>query len=101
MRATPSWGDTLISDSPQRPPLSPQSGNLPKSPLLGLVRHQLAVVSSYEAKGDVSAEKAPSGLLVGLHLGDALPDAITLGLSECRGNRQEQLADPVAGDVAA
>ena len=31
----------------------------------------------------------------------SLPDAISLSLSECRGDRQEQLGYAVAGDVAA
>ena len=34
-------------------------------------------------------------------LSDALADAVALGLSECRRNRQEQLGYAVAGDVAA
>ena len=87
--------------SPQRSPLSPQSGNFSERLLLGLMLDERAVISPSKAKGDIPAEIQPPSLLVGLHLTNALPDAITLGLSECRCNRQEQLADPVAGNVAA
>jgi hypothetical protein len=42
-----------------------------------------------------------ASLLVGLHLSDALSDAVALGLSEGCGDRQEQLTTPIACDVAA
>ena len=48
-----------------------------------------------------AAEIPAASLLVGLHLSDALSNAISLGLSEGCGDRQEQLADPIARDVAA
>jgi hypothetical protein len=69
--------------------------------LLGLVRHQLAVVAQPVAERYRAAEIPAASLLVGLHLSDALSNAISLGLSEGCGDRQEQLADPVARDVAA
>jgi|SRR5271165_2603499 len=65
----------LVSDSPQRPSLSPQSGNLPKSPLLGLVREDrrslsppgsaLPVGSRYSAgfvASDWAAEEGGKGV---------------------------------------
>jgi hypothetical protein len=38
---------------------------------------------------------------VSLDVADAFPDAITLVLGDCRQDRKYELADPVAGDVAA
>jgi len=58
--------------------LSTQSGNLSKRLLLGLMRHQLAVVSSSEAERNISAKIQPASLLVCLHLSNALSDAISL-----------------------
>jgi hypothetical protein len=56
----------------------------------------LRVAERYRA-----AEIPAASLLVGLHSSDALSNAISLGLSEGCGDRQEQLADPIARDVAA
>src|SRR5208282_1530246 len=48
-------------------------------------------------EGEVAAEVTCAGLLIGLHLPDALADAVALGLSVGGGGRQEQLGYPVAG----
>src|SRR5271166_2885597 len=57
-----------VSDSPQRSPLSPQSGNVSDSLLLRLNRHQLAIVAAPGAERVLAAEEAPARLLIGLHL---------------------------------
>ena len=63
--------------------------------------HQTAVVAQPVAERYRPAEISAASLLVGLHLSDALSNAVSLGLSEGCGDRQEQLADPIALDVAA
>ena len=65
------------------------------------MRQQFAVIATPEAEGHRSPEEPAAGFLVGLDLGDALTDAVALSLGECRRDRQEQLAYPVAGDVTA
>ena len=66
-----------------------------------LVRHQLAVVAKPVAERYRAAEIPAASLMVGLHLSDALSDAVALGLSEGCGDRQEQLTKPIACYVAA
>jgi hypothetical protein len=50
---------------------------------------ELAVVAQPVAEGDRSAEIAAAGLLVGLHLSNALADAVTLRLGKGRCDRQK------------
>jgi hypothetical protein len=54
------------------------------------MRDKLAVVAAPEPERNLPAEIAAARLLVGLHLPDPLPNAITLGFGEGGGNRQEQ-----------
>ncbi len=65
------------------------------------MRDKLAVVAAPEPERNLSAQIPPAGLLIGLHLPDAFPDAVALGLGEGGRDCQEQLRYPVAGDVAA
>ena len=90
-----------LGDGPQRLSLRPQRDHFADGLLLGLMRDQLAVVAAPEPKRDFPAEVSAARLLVGLHLPDALADAIALGLGEGGGDRQEQLGQAVAGNVAA
>jgi hypothetical protein len=55
--------------------------------LLGCVLNKLAVVPAPETKQNHPAEILPPGLLVDLHLPDALADSITLGLGQGGGER--------------
>jgi hypothetical protein len=91
----------LVSNCPQRSSLGTQGGNFSDGLLLRSNRNERAVNAHLETKGDISAEKAPPGFLVGFGLSNSLPDAVALSLGKSRGDGQEQLADPVARDVAA
>ena len=90
-----------VGNGPQRSSLPPLLDHFPNCFLLAVVRDKLALVAGTEAERDFSAEIAAARFLVGLHLPDALSDAVTLGLGECGGDRQEQLGQAVAGNVAA
>jgi transcriptional regulator with XRE-family HTH domain len=90
-----------LGDRPQRLSLTAQSDHFADRLLLGLMRHELAVVAAPEPERNLPAEIATARLLVGLHLPDPLPNAITLGLSKGCGDGQEQLGQAIAGDVAA
>jgi hypothetical protein len=73
---------TAGRNGPQLFPFSPQRRNLTDRLLLGLVWDKLAGGPATEAEGDLAAKIAAARLLVGLHLPDPLPNAITLGLSK-------------------
>src|ERR1700733_10748592 len=88
-------------DGPQRLSLSAQSDHFADRLLLGLMRHELAVVAAPEPERYLPAEIAAARLLVGLHLPDPLSNAITFGFGEGGSDRQEQFRQAIAGDVAA
>ena len=90
-----------LGDGPQRLSLSPQRDHFADRLLLGLMRDELAVVAAPEPERDLAAEISAARLLVGLHLSNALADAVALGLGEGGGDRQEQLGQAIACNVAA
>jgi hypothetical protein len=91
----------LGRNRPQRHPSGLQDGYLFNGCLLSLVAHQLAALAQpVTERHDASQISAP-GFLVGLHLSNALPDAVALCFGKSSSDRQEKLADAVAGDVAA
>ena len=85
-----------LCDRPQGAPLPPQPGHFPDRLLFGRDLDQLAVVASPEPKRNLPPKIPAPGLLVGLHLPNALPDAVALGLGKSGGDRQEQLGQAVA-----
>jgi hypothetical protein len=78
-----------ISNSSERLSLCPQCDHLSDSILLGLMRDELAIVTATEAEGDFPSKIATPGLLIRLHLANALADAVALGLGKGGGDRQE------------
>jgi hypothetical protein len=70
----------LYRNGPQRQPLAIHGDHLAYRLLLGLVRHQLAVVAQPVAERDRAAEIPAARLLVGLYLSDALSDAVALAV---------------------
>jgi hypothetical protein len=56
---------------------------------MGETRHEIA-------ERNLAAKIAAARLLVGFHLADAFPDAVTLGLGEGGGDREEQFRETVA-----
>ena len=65
------------------------------------MRDERAAITQPVAELDRASEKAPPGLLIRLHLRNALADAVALGLGEGSGDRQEQLRQAIARDVSA
>ena len=68
------------------------------------MRDELAALAETEAKRDIPTEVSAARFLISLHLPDAFPDPITLGLGEGGGDRQEELVDqwiPLAVEVEA
>ena len=90
-----------VGDRPQCLPLRPQALHFADRLLLALVGDELAGLADAVAERRGPAEVAPASLLVGLHLPDPLADAVALGLGEGGGDRQEQLRQAVARNVAA
>ncbi len=64
------------------------------------MRDEFAVVATPEPERNLPTQIPAPRLLIGFDLADPLPDAIALGLGEGGRYRQEQLAKPVAGNVA-
>jgi hypothetical protein len=85
-----------VSDGPQRLSLRPERDDLANSLLLGIMRDEIAVLAAPETERNLAAEIPAPRFLVGLHLSDPLPDAISLGLRKGGGDRQEQLRQAVA-----
>ena len=87
---------------PQRLSLCPQGAVISRMASCSAeISTELAVVAAPEPEGDLAAEVSAAGLLVGLGLSDALTDAVALCLGEGGGDRQEELRQAVAGNVAA
>src|ERR1700722_10197527 len=78
-----------LADGPQRVALGPQLRHLANSLLLVLMLDKLTAFAAPVAERHDAAEITPAGLLVGLHLSDALADAVALSFCECRGDGQE------------
>ena len=93
----------LDDDAERLALLEPQPNHLANRFLLALVADELAAVrpAAPEAERDNAAKVAPPRPLVGLRLPDALADAVALRFREGGGDRQEQLGQAVARDVAA
>ncbi len=62
---------------------------------------EFAVVATPEPEGDGAPQVAPPGPLIGLHLSNALSDAVALRFGEGGSDRQKEFGYAVAGDVAA
>ena len=88
-------------NDPQGPPVAPHGQRDLRGLLLGLAHHEVATFAAPVAEGNRPAEIPPSGLLIRLDLADPLANAIALRLGESRRDGQEQLAQPIARDVAA
>ena len=82
-------------------PCARSADHFADSLLLGLMRDELAGVTPPEPERNLAAQISAAGLLVGFHLPDAFADPIALGLGEGGGDRQEQLGQAVACNVAA
>jgi hypothetical protein len=65
------------------------------------MRDQFAAINSSVAERNFPSEITPTGLLIRLYLPNSFADAVALGLSEGGRDRQEQLAEAVAGNIAA
>src|SRR5690349_14312356 len=85
----------------KRHPLCPHRPHGADRLLLGLMLDERAVLPDPIAEWHLPPEIAPARLLILLHGRDALPDAVPLGFRKGGCNGQEELAQTVAGDVAA
>ena len=90
-----------LGDGPQGLSLPAQRDHFPDGLLLGRDLDQLARFAPPEPKWDLSTEIPPARFLIGFYLPDPLADAVALGLGERGGDRQKQLGQAVAGNVAA
>ena len=80
-----------VGDRAERLSLGAERDHVADRLLLAGVLDEVAVVADAPAKGANATKIAAARLLIGLHLPDALADAVALGLRERRGDRQEQL----------
>jgi hypothetical protein len=88
-------------DRAQRRAAAAHLRHAPDRPLLLGHLNQLAGTTDAPAEGDDAAQVAPPRPLVGLHVCDALADAVALGLGHGGEDGEDQLRDAVARHVAA